>query len=107
VTADPEQLSTGEQRARQAYRDDFQKITNTAKQLGHLPADLYHPDAIAAAQEAAKRGPDPRTMTAQQHYAAALRGERPAVKPPEVQPLDSSRMSASQLIEAGLRQQRR
>src|SRR5271170_7491785 len=112
ASTDPEALKAGEQIARANYRNDYSKLAAVATDRGHLPADLYSPDAIKVAVDTGGQ-PDLSNLNFRQHAAAVLGADAPELNPEdaakvaaEEQGLDLSAMSPQQRLAFRLRQEK-
>jgi hypothetical protein len=90
VTSDPKALELGEQVARAHYSADFGKLAAVATDKGHLPADLYHPVAIAAALQDTNGQADPSNLSFRQHAAKVLGTDPPTLKAPDQAKVDAA-----------------
>jgi len=93
-SSDPNVLAAAEQTIRQAYRDDFAKTAQMARDRGYLPANLYNPEAIAAAVGNAT---DPASLST---YDAMKKANAAASTPAAstAAPIDLSKYSLEQIL---------
>jgi hypothetical protein len=81
ATTDQTALAQAEQVARAAYKEDFSKLAAVGADKGHLPADLYSPDAIAAALKDTNGQADPSNLSFREHAARVLGTQPPTLNP--------------------------